>query len=332
MTVNTASASAYDAVIVGGGPAGLSAALILGRCRRRVLICDLGKPRNFASHALHGFLTRDGIEPAELLRIGREQLEQYGVEMILREVTDAAVTSDGFRITLGDGRVVSARKLLLASGVVDRLPDFEGAAEMYGRSLFHCPYCDGWESKDLPLAAYGTDRDAYGLALSLKTWSADVALCTGGAATLLPRDRSRLARLGIPIREERIVRLEGEDGRLRRIVFASGEPLERGAMFFKTGQHQRSHLAERLGCEFNDRGTVRTDRFEGSCVPGLYVAGDASEDVQLVVVAAAEGAKAGFAINKTLQKEDLAIAEGRRPRKAAPAKPRPRTARQTEDS
>ncbi|MEO8189177.1 MAG: NAD(P)/FAD-dependent oxidoreductase [Acidobacteriota bacterium] len=324
--------AAYDAIIVGGGPAGLSAALILGRCRRRVLVCDLGKPRNFASHALHGFLTRDGIEPAELLRIGREQLEQYGVEMILREVTDAAVTPDGFRVTLGDGRVVSARKLLLASGVVDRLPDFEGAAAMYGRSLFHCPYCDGWESKDLPLAAYGAGRDAYGLALALKTWSADVALCTGGDAALLPRDRARLARLGIQIREERIVRLEGHDGRLRRIVFASGEPLERGAMFFKTRQHQRSQLAERLGCEFNDRGTVRTDRLEGSNVPGLYVAGDASEDVQLVVVAAAEGAKAGFAINKTLQKEDLAIAEGRRPRKAAPSKPPPGTATQIEDS
>ena len=310
MSLNASSPSPYDAVIVGGGPAGLSAALILGRCRRRVLVCDVGKPRNFASHGLHGFLTRDGIEPAELLRIGREQLEPYGVEMILREVTDAAVAPDGFRITLGDGRVVSARKLLLASGVVDRLPEFEGAAEMYGRSLFHCPYCDGWESRDAPLAAYGPDREAYGLALALKTWSDDVVLCTGAEATLLPRDRARLRRLGIPIREEAIVRLEGEDGRLRRIVFAAGEPLDRGAMFFKTRQHQRFPLAERLGCEFNAAGTVRTDRFGGSRVPGLYVAGDASEDVQLVVVAAAEGAKAGFAINKMLQKEDLALAEG----------------------
>ncbi len=276
-----------------------------------MLVCDLGKPRNFASHGVHGFLTRDGIEPPELLRIGREQLEPYGVEMILREVTDAAKAPVGFRVTLGDGRIVSARKLLLASGVVDRLPDFEGAVEMYGRSLFHCPYCDGWEARDLPLAAYGPDREAYGLALALKTWSPDVVLCTGGEAALLPKDRARLERLGIPVRREPIVRLEGEDGRLRRIVFAGGEPLERRAMFFKTGQHQRSPLAERLGCEFNARGTVKTDRFEGSCVPGLYVAGDASEDVQLVVVAAAEGAKAGFAMNRSLQKEDLAQAEGR---------------------
>ncbi|MDQ2871449.1 MAG: NAD(P)/FAD-dependent oxidoreductase [Acidobacteriota bacterium] len=306
---NTNTLSAYDAVIVGGGPAGLSAALILGRCRRRVLVCDLGKPRNFASHALHGFLSRDGIEPAELLRIGREQLQPYGVEMILREVTDAAVAQDGFRVTLGDGRVLAARRLLLASGVVDRLPEFEGAAEMYGRSLFHCPYCDGWESRDMPLAAYGPGREAYGLALALKTWSQDVVLCTGGDARLAARDRARLRRLGISVREEAILRLEGDEGRLRRIVFAAGEPLDRGAMFFKTGQHQRSPLAQRLGCDFNSRGTVRTNRFEGSGVPGLYVAGDASEDVQLVVVAAAEGAKAGFAMNRSLQKEDLAIAE-----------------------
>ncbi len=312
MPSKTNTPSAYDAVIVGGGPAGLSAALILGRCRRRVLVCDVGKPRNFASHGLHGFLSRDGIEPAELLRVGREQLEPYGVEMILREVTDAAMAPDGFRVTLGDGRVLSARKLLLASGVVDRLPEFEGAAEMYGRSLFHCPYCDGWESRDMPLAAYGPGREAYGLALALKTWSPDVVLCTGGESRLVARDRARLRRHGIPVREEAILRLEGDEGRLRRVVFAAGEPLDRGAMFFKTGQHQRSPLAQRLGCDFNSRGTVRTNRFEGTGVPGLYVAGDASEDVQLVIVAAAEGAKAGFAMNKSLQKEDLALAEGGR--------------------
>ena len=296
--------SAYDAIIVGGGPAGLSAALILGRCRRRVLVCDSGQPRNAASHAMHGFLTRDGIAPGEFLRLAREQLVPYGVEVILRQVVDAEVTSGGFEVVLSDGRRLTCRKLLLATGVVDRLPDLEGAKEMYGRSLFHCPYCDGWESRDRPLAVYGSDHSSVGLALGLKTWSADVVLLTGGRR-LAREEAERLVRNGVAIRREKVARMEGAEGRLERVVFASGEPLERTAMFFHSGAHQRSPLADRLGCEFDRRGAVRTNQFEGTRVPGLYVAGDASDDVQLVVVAAAEGAKAGFAINTALQKEDL---------------------------
>jgi thioredoxin reductase len=305
MPVDPASGSpAYDAIVIGGGPAGLSAALILGRCRRRILVCDSGQPRNAASHAMHGFLTRDGIPPAEFLRLAREELEQYGVEVVLRQVVEADVTSGGFEVVLSDGRRLTCRKLLLATGVVDRLPEVEGAKEMYGRSLFHCPYCDGWESRDLPIAVYGSDHSAVGLALGLKTWSSDVVLCTDGRR--LRRDEAeRLARNGIAVRRERVARFEGRDGHLESIVFAAGEPLERKAAFFHSGAHQRSPLAERLGCDFDRRGAARTNKFEGTRVPGLYVAGDASDDVQLVVVAAAEGAKAGFAINTALQKEDL---------------------------
>ena len=294
----------YDAIVIGGGPAGLSAALILGRCRRRVLVCDFGQPRNAASHAMHGYLTRDGVSPAEFLRLGREELAAYGVEMLLRQAVDAEVTPGGFDIVLGDGRRLSCRKLLLATGVVDRLPEVEGAREMYGRSLFHCPYCDGWESRDLPLAVIGSDHASAGLALGLKTWSADVVLCTGGRR-LATREAARLTDNGIPIRRERVLRFEGTDGRLERILFARGDPIERRAAFFHSGAHQKSSLAEHLGCDFDRRGSVRTNKLEGTRVPGLYVAGDASDDVQLVVVAAAEGAKAGFAINAALQKEEL---------------------------
>ena len=295
---------AYDAIVIGGGPAGLSAALILGRCRRRTLVCDSGQPRNAASHAMHGFLTRDGIAPAEFLRLAREELSQYGVKILLRQVVGAEVTSGGFEVVLSDGRRLTCRKLLLATGVVDRLPDVEGAKELYGRSLFHCPYCDGWESRDLPLAVYGSDHSSVGLALSLKTWSSDVVVCTGGKRLARP-EAERLTRNGIAIRREEVARFEGRDGRLERVVFAAGEPLERKAVFFHSGAHQRSPLANRLGCDFDRRGSVRTNRLEGTRVPGLYVAGDASDDVQLVVVAAAEGAKAGFAINTALQKETL---------------------------
>jgi thioredoxin reductase len=295
----------YDAIIVGGGPAGLSAALVLGRCRRRILVCDVGKPRNAASRGLHGFLTRDGILPEKLLEIGRRQLEPYGVEITRREVVRVKAGPRGFRVRLDDGRRLRCRKLLLATGVVDQVPRIPGAAEMYGRSVFHCPYCDGWEVRDQPVAVYGRRVDAADLALGLTQWTRDVVLLTDGPSRMSPQRRERLARNGVGVREDPVARFEGRDGALARVVFARGKPLARRALFFRTSQYQRSPLAEALGCEFNHKGTVRTDRLSATCVPGLYCAGDASEDVQLVIVAAAEGAKAAFAMDQALQKEEL---------------------------
>ena len=296
-----------DVVIVGAGPAGLSAALILGRCRRRVLVCDTDRPRNAVAPALHGFLSRDGIPPLELRRIGREQLAPYDtVQVRAVEVVGAHVTASGFEVTLATGEQVVARKLLLATGVHDALPDVGAFEEFYGRSVFHCPYCDGWELRDQPLAVYGRGRHGIGLALELTAWSADLVLCTDGAAELDDGDRQRLARHRIALREERIARLEGRDGILERVVFDSGAALPRRAMFFSNGQHQASPLASQLGCEFTAKGAVRTGDYETTRVPGLYVAGDASRLVQLAIVAAAEGAEAAFAINTALLHEAIA--------------------------
>jgi thioredoxin reductase len=295
----------YDVIIVGAGPAGLSAALMLGRSRRRVLVCDSGHPRNAASHALHGFLTRDGIAPAEFLRIAREQLRQYEtVELRDIEVAAAECRDSRFHITLVDGTILVARKLLIATGVADRLPEIPGFDRLYGLSVFHCPYCDGWEVRDRPLAIYGRGDRGVGLSLELTGWSRDLVLCTDGASEIDPVDAARLARHGILVRQDRIVRLEGHD-RLERIVFATGEPLVRSALFFTTGQEQQSELATRLGCRMTEKGTVYTGRYETTHLPGLFVAGDASRAVQWVVVAAAEGAEAAFAINTDLLKEDL---------------------------
>src|SRR3954463_5629140 len=296
----------YDVVIVGAGPAGLSAALMLGRSRRRVLVCDTGRPRNAASHAMHGFLSRDGMAPREFLAIAREQLRQYDtVEVRDVEVTAAACESDSrFHVTLADGSRVACRKLLIATGVVDNLPELPGFREFYGISVFHCPYCDGWEVRDRPLAVYGRGARGLGLSLELTGWSRDLVLCTDGPSELPPDDLARLKRNGIAVREDRVVRLEGGD-RLERIVFASGDPLPCAAVFFTTGQTQQSTLAHRLGCEINEKGTVRTGKYEATHLSGLYVAGDASRAVQWVVVAAAEGAEAAFAINSDLLKEDL---------------------------
>jgi thioredoxin reductase len=296
-----------DVVVVGAGPAGLSAALMLGRCRRSVLVVDNGRNRNAASRALHGFVTRDGTPPAEFLRLARAELTRYEtVELRSGEVVAAECQADGFCITLASGEEVHSRKLLLATGVVDNLPEIPGFRELYGRSVFHCPYCDGWELRDQPLAIYGRGDRGVGVALEPTAWSRDLVLCTDGPSEIDAASLDRLARNGIAVREDRVARLEGNgDGILQRIVFHQGDPLDRRALFFTTGQYQRSDLLMRLGCEFNDKGTVRTGKYETTHLAGLYVAGDASRAVQWVVVAAAEGAEAAFAINTDLVKEDL---------------------------
>ena len=296
----------YDVVIAGGGPAGLSAALVLGRCRRRVLLCDNGHPRNEAATALHGYLTRDGISPDEFLWLGRLELAKYDT-VAVRDVTVTAVecVAGAFVTTLDGGEQVQSRKFLIATGVRDNVPEIDGLRELYGRSVFHCPYCDGWEVRDQPIAIYGRGERGYGLALELTAWSKDLVLVTDGPSGINAKCRERLSQNGISIREEPVVRLEGEDGILRRIVFAQGESLDRRALFFTTGQSQQSSLAVSLGCEFNDKGTVRTGKYESTHLRGLFVAGDASRAVQWVVVAAAEGAEAAFAINSDLIKEDL---------------------------
>ncbi|MDQ3489227.1 MAG: NAD(P)/FAD-dependent oxidoreductase [Acidobacteriota bacterium] len=296
----------YDVVIVGAGPAGLSAALVLGRCSRSVLVCDNGHPRNEASHSMHGYLTRDGMPPLEFLRLAREELKPY-TTVTVRDVTviDARCENHRFVTTLETGETVESRKLLIATGVRDNVPRIDGIDELYGRSVFHCPYCDGWEVRGERLAVYGKGEKGYGLSLELTAWSSDILLCTDGPSELAERQVERLSRNGITVAEERVVRLEGTDGVLRRIVFDGRDPDPRRALFFTTGQHQQSALATALGCEVNDKGTVHTGKYETTHLRGLFVAGDASHAVQWVVIAAAEGAEAAFAINTDLIKEDL---------------------------
>jgi thioredoxin reductase len=297
----------FECIVVGAGPAGLSAALMLGRCRRKVLVCDIGQPRNARSAGLHNYLTRDGILPADFLALARQDVSRYpSVELRELEVLDATRAPDGFRVVCGDGAQFSTRKLLLATGVVDELPELEGLAELYGRSVHHCPYCDAWEWRDQPIGVYGRAEEGAALALTLTVWTRDVVLCTDGASGLTEPDREQLRQRKIEIREDRVLRLEGTHGRLERIVFQGGETLDRRALFVCCGQHQRSALARKLGCRFTDKGAVNTGSCEATDVPGLYVAGDSSREAQFVIVAAAEGAEAGMAINRALLKEDLA--------------------------
>jgi thioredoxin reductase len=283
----------FDVLVVGGGPAGLSAALMLGRCRRRVLVCDLGQPRNRRSRALHGYLTRDGIAPSAFNDLGRRELTCYGVELRPVGVTGARWDEDGYTVSLADGSDESARYLLIATGVVDDLPATAGFRD-----------CDGWEVRDRRLATFGAGKPAAGLALALKTWSRDVVVCTNGTR-LDARLRERLANNGVAIRTEPIAHLEHDDGMMTAVAFASGEPLRRDAMFFTTDQHPQSDLAIKLGCALTRKGTVKTGTLCDTNIPRVFVVGDASRDAQFVVVAAAEGVKAALAINQALQAEEL---------------------------
>lgn len=277
---------------------------MLGRCRRRVLVVDSGRYRNARTNGVHGFFSRDGIKPAELLAIGREQLKQYDVELLQATVRKTERSRAGFRFVLADGSKREGRRVLFATGMTDVLPGIPGIDDLYGTSVHHCPYCDGWEHRDEPLAAYGKGRSAYGLALSLKTWSADVALLTDGPARLSHEDRDTLDRLGIQFRPQKIDRLEGRDSRLERIVFANGDTMERRAMFFNSLPKQTCGLGEGMGCEFTEKGAIKTDKFERTCVSGVYAAGDCSRNVQWVAIAVAQGAIAAERINIELQEED----------------------------
>jgi thioredoxin reductase len=294
-----------DVAIVGGGPAGLSAALILGRCCRRVIVFDAGRPRNSVSPELHGFLTRDCERPVDLRRLGRAQLARYETVSVRDAVVADALAGDRhFLVRTADGTSVRARKLLLASGVKDELPDIDGFEQTYGVSAFHCPYCDGWERRGQAIAILGKGTKGTALALELLGWSRDVVLCTNGPHGLDAEEAACLERNGIALEVRPIARLESVDGVLGEVVFAAGPPLKRQALFFSAPATQSCGIASALGCEFNERGSVRTSAYEKTNVAGLYVAGDASHHVELAIVAAAEGAMAAFAINAELLEED----------------------------
>ncbi len=303
----------YDAVIVGGGPAGLSAALVLARCRRSVMVIDAGRPRNYAARHLHNFLTREGERPARLLELGRQEVLKLGVQIRTDTVCDATGCKGGFSLRLKSRRVVKARTLLLATGVVDELPKIGNVEAFYGVGVHHCPYCDAHTYSDRALCAYGEGRAALGLALNLLTWSRNVTVITNGRPVDAKVIREA-ARFGMRVCGERIDGLISQRGNsvgserdpLGRVRLEGGQEIECDAMFFNTEQTQRSNLPRVLGCQMDDAGGVIHDKRQRTGVPGLYLAGDASVDVQFVIVAAAEGAKAGMAMNRDMQDEDRA--------------------------
>jgi thioredoxin reductase len=295
----------FDVIVVGGGSAGLSAALTLGRACKRVLVCDSGKPRNQVAHVSHTFFSRDGIAPAELLQIGREQLQPYDVAIHTGEVTDAEKLGDRFQITLSNGKQFVSRKLLLATGMKDTLPSIEGFAELWGNSVFHCPYCHGWEVRDQPLAVYGKGEMAFEKTALLTGWSRDLVLCSDGAAELSEQQRQKLSDWGVQIREEQIARLEYQDSELTTIVFKNNERLPRRGILIQPRSSQHSPLAVKLGCQVGSNDIVEVNEMKQTSIPGVYAVGDTSSFFSQISWAVASGSLAANFINRSLIEENL---------------------------
>lgn len=297
----------FDVIIVGAGPAGLAAALALGRARRRVLLCDAGAPRNARAHEVHNFVTRDGTPPADFRRIAREQLAPYASV----EVRDARVERiegerDRFLVELSSGSV-AGRRVLLGVGMIDELPELPGYRELWGHAVFQCPYCHGWEVRDGAFGYLSAAAAWMEWSLLLLNWTRDVTVFTGGAYEVAPEVRARLTAAGIAIEERPIASLAARDdrpGALAAVVLADGARVARDVLFARPPQRQ-TDLVTSLGLALDDHGFVRLDDHRETSRPGVYAAGDLTTMMQGAVLAAAAGTMAAAMIN-----HDLSMAPG----------------------
>lgn len=296
----------YDVIIIGGGPAGLNAAVVLGRCRRKVLLFDNGKQRNRFSHGMHNYLTRDDIEPKKFLEISKKETKKYGVMIKHIAIKKAHKKNKShFTVTDANRKIYHSKKLILATGLIDKLPDVPGAKNIYGKSMFHCPYCDGWEVKDKKIAVYSQTKGGVELALTLTRWSKEIILFTDGKKFLRQKDKDILKRKNIKIIFSKIALFENRKGKLKSLVLSNGEKYFADALFFSNGYQVQCDLVESLGCNVGKNSLALTNKSQQTNIKGLYVAGDASKDMHFVVVAAAEGAKAAVYINKELMGEEM---------------------------
>jgi len=292
----------YDVVIVGGGAAGLSAALVLGRARRRVAVIDAGAPRNAPAAHMHGFLSRDGMPPASLLATGRAEVTGYGVELVSDQVLSIG---PGFVVRLASARTVTARRILLATGVGDELPGIPGVRERWGKDLLHCPYCHGWEVRDQPLGVLGGLPGSVQHALLVRQWSADVIFFSR-TDDLTPAEQRQLASRGISVVSGEVARLVVDDDQLTGVELADGRVVVRAAVFVRPGNtpHDDGLLAG-LGCDLNDAGFPVVDGTGLTSVPGVWAAGNAADPRAQAITSAGAGSAAAIAINADLVREDV---------------------------
>ena len=296
-----ASRRRVEIVIVGGGPAGLSAALVLGRCRREVVVFDDGTYRNRDARELRGFLTRDGTPPRELRRIAHDELSRYStVSVVPGTVAEVRPIDGRFALLTTAGQQVDCDAVLLATGFRDLQPAIGGVPELHGDLVVPCPYCDAWEVRDQPLAAFShpDDRGAR-FALVLGQWSSDIVFCSEERPQIADGLRRELTARGVRVEHRELRSVERErDG--VRLVFTEGGSLWRRKLFYHLGGSPASTLAARAGAKVDDKGSVEVDAKGASSISGLFVAGDATRDVLQAIVAAGEGASAGVTINEYL--------------------------------
>ena len=311
---------AYDAVIVGGGAAGLSAALVLGRGRRRVAVVDAGHPRNAPAAHMQGFLGSDGLAPAQLLARGRAEVAGYGVELVAGTVTAVAPCESApkstsaqrrFQVTLSDGSVLQTRAVLVTTGLRDEVPHVPGVRERWGRDLLHCPYCHGYEVADQPIGILAGDpattTESLAHAHIIRQWSDDVVFFANGA-NLTAAQREQLVARAIGIVDEPVVSLAVEDDHLTGVVIDGGRIVPRTAVFVRPQFVPNDTLLVDLGCTVRDTGWVQVDGTGATSVPGVWAAGNATNPRAQVITAAGEGSAAAIAINNSLVDEDLPIA------------------------
>jgi len=290
-------------MIVGAGPAGLSAALVLGRCRERVLVLDDGQPRNRRAQHSHGFYSRDGVSPEQLRRAALEQLAPYAVRVESVHVTSVQRVGDGFELG-ADNQWWRGRKLLIATGMQEHDSNIRGIADNLGAGVFCCPYCDGWELQGLALGGLATGPGADEYALALLSWSDRVTLFTHGVAPLSDAQRAKLRRNGVRLCEQPIDRVVGRgECRLRGVRLVDGSLVEIDALFLHAGTYQHSALARAAGCESTEPDTIKTYGPQKTNIDGLYVAGDAAAHVSSIAVAVADGYRAAIAIHTELRRE-----------------------------
>ncbi|MFE1439911.1 NAD(P)/FAD-dependent oxidoreductase [Streptomyces sp. NPDC058739] len=303
----------YEVIVVGGGAAGLSAALVLGRARRRTLVIDAGEPRNAPAAHMQGYLTRDGMPPAEFLAAGREEIARYGVELVRDRVTDVARDGDGdgdFTVALDSGRTVRARRLIVATGLRDELPAVAGVAERFGRDVLHCPYCHGWEVRDRAFGVLAANALSVHQALMVSQWSEDVTLFLHEVAEseLSEQDVRRLAAAGVKVVPGQVAGLAVEDDRLTGVRLDDGTVYEREVLFVAPRPVPRTELFVKLGAKMDETpfGTYPVIDERGlTSVPGVWAAGNASGFAEQVVNAASRGYRAAAAVNGELLFADL---------------------------
>lgn len=298
----------YDVIVVGGSFAGLSAAMQLARARRRLLLVDAGKPRNRFAAASHGFLGQDGVPPADIMRQGLTQLARYPtVDFVHAEALTAEADADGFILSLSDGAPVSARKLVLATGVTDELP-LPSMVARWGVSVLHCPYCHGYEVRDRPLAAIATFPAAVHQALMLPDWG-PTTFFTQGQFEPSPEETAQLAARGVAVERTPVVELLGEGTAISALRLADGREVPAEAVFTAPRTRMTSPLAEQLGCVFDDGMTgpyLRVDPMQQTTVPGVFAAGDAATQMFNATMASAAGVMAGVAAHRALVQDAMA--------------------------